>query len=490
MTGALGSQVVGASRSPVPLTADPLPRPSRALPPASSRPTAVGESVVRVTVTIAGQRTDQRAVEVAHAARRSPRSSPRNSRSSCESGICGTFSRRGCLAPPIPLALTGRLFLKKLFYLGILALVCFEVANVYFIMPLPFSQRMQSIDVAYVLHSWRWAFRIAYGVLIVAGLLDAWRTNGRRRWMVPGLLLLAAGAAYATNVRMAADHIFLAPAALNMQPVERSTVDTTGLVVGVHIAGEARAYPIRFLGYHHQIVDSVGARPVMVSYCTVCRTGRVFDPSLDGRVETFRLVGMDHFNAMFEDRSTRSWWRQANGEAIAGPRRGRVLGSIPSQQVTLAAWLEMHPHSLIMQADSTLAHRYPKNLDFETGASRKALTGTDTVSWSEKAWVVGVAINDASRAYDWNRLRLERVINDELGGKPVVIVLAADDASFFAYERPDTATRFVLRGDSLIAPGKAYAVNGRGARGALVPLGASQEFWHSWRTFHPTTTTY
>src|SRR5205814_3665155 len=60
---------------------------------------------------------------------------------------------------------------------------------------------------------------------------------------------------------------------------------------------------------------------VMVSFCTVCRTGRVFDPVVDGRIERFRLVGMDHFNAMFEDVRTRSWWRQATGEAMVGPMR-------------------------------------------------------------------------------------------------------------------------------------------------------------------------
>lgn len=380
--------------------------------------------------------------------------------------------------------------MKKLFYLGILALVCFEVANVYFIMPMPFSQRMRSIDIAYALYTWRWAFRIACGVLIVAGLLAAWRAGRWQRWLAPALLLLTGGVAYATNFRMSADRIFLAPAALNMQPAERNSVERTRLVVGIDVDGDARAYPIRFLGYHHQVRDSAGGRPVLASYCTVCRTGRVFDPTVDGRPETFRLVGMDHFNAMFEDRSTGSWWRQANGEAIVGPKTGAILGEIPSQQVTLAVWLELHPHSLIMQPDSALEDRYTKSFEFETGASRSALTGTDTVSWSEKAWIVGLTHNDESKAYDWNRLRRERIINDELGGTPVVLVLAADEASFFAYQRPDTATRFALRGDSLIAPGKAYALSGRGPHGALMPLSASQEFWHSWRTFHPGTKTY
>lgn len=81
-------------------------------------------------------------------------------------------------------------------------------------------------------------------------------------------------------------------------------------------------------------------------------------------------------------------------------------------------------------------------------------------------------------------------MNDEVGGVPIVLVLAADNASFFAFERPDAQTRFSLHCDLLIAPGQAYALNGRGASGALKPLNASQEFWHSWRTFQPGTQRY
>ena len=43
--------------------------------------------------------------------------------------------------------------MKKLFWLGVVLLVVFELANVWFIMPLPYSQRMRSIDVAYALHT-------------------------------------------------------------------------------------------------------------------------------------------------------------------------------------------------------------------------------------------------------------------------------------------------------------------------------------------------
>ncbi len=44
--------------------------------------------------------------------------------------------------------------MTKRFYLGVALLALFELANVYFIMPMPYSQRMRSIEVAYFLHSW------------------------------------------------------------------------------------------------------------------------------------------------------------------------------------------------------------------------------------------------------------------------------------------------------------------------------------------------
>lgn len=377
--------------------------------------------------------------------------------------------------------------MKRLFTLGVAGWIAFEVANVWFIMPLPGSQRMRSIDTAYLLYSWRWAARITLGVLVIAGARSAWSAAGGRRLLVPLALALLAAVTYVTNFRMSADHIFRQAATLNMRPASANAVSPDRLVVGVEIKGDARAYPLQFIGYHHHVRDTVGGEDLLVSYCTVCRTGRVFRPLVDGRSETFRLVGMDHFNAMLEDRSTGSWWRQANGEAITGRRKGERLPEVPSVQVTLKQWLALHPASLVMQGDPAFAAQYARDYAFERGTSRASLTGTDTASWHDKSWVVGITAHGRSKAYDWNRLRRERVVNDEVGGTPIVLVLAGDDASFFAFARPDSATRFTLRGDSLVASGRAYALSGHGAPGALAPIAASQEFWHSWRTFQPET---
>ena len=57
--------------------------------------------------------------------------------------------------------------MKKIFWLGLIGLLVFEVLNVYFIMPMPGSQDMNSIDAAYFLNKWRWVFRGLFVVMIL-----------------------------------------------------------------------------------------------------------------------------------------------------------------------------------------------------------------------------------------------------------------------------------------------------------------------------------
>jgi hypothetical protein len=195
--------------------------------------------------------------------------------------------------------------MKKFFWFGIVGLFLFEIANVYFIMPMPGSQKMNSIDVAYFLYNWRWVFRVIFSLLIIVGFV---KSKWKRRWLVLISLTLLAIVIFMTNFRMAADHMFYQPQRKLLVNRADNKVDPSRLVIGVVQNGEAKAYPISYLGYHHQVQDTIGEKPVIVTYCTVCRTGRVFEPFVNGKYESFRLVGMDHFNAMFEDATTKSWW--------------------------------------------------------------------------------------------------------------------------------------------------------------------------------------
>jgi len=376
--------------------------------------------------------------------------------------------------------------MKKLFWFGLTGLFLFEIANVYFIMPMPGSQQMNSIDAAYFLYHWRWVFRSVFGLMIIVGLVKA---NWRRKWPLIFPLLIVGAVVYMANFRMAADAMFRQPKQLTLLPPASNKVDSSRLVLGVSVNGESKAYPIRFLGYHHHIQDTVGGKSVMVTYCTVCRTGRVFEPIVDGKHETFRLVGMDHFNAMLEDATTKSWWRQVTGEAVAGKLKGMKLPEVYSTQTSLAEWLRLNPNSLIMQADSASIASYDTTMKYENGESRKSLTGTDTLSWKDKSWVVGVKAGNMTKAYDWNRLKAERLIQDKIGNTPVLVVVSKDSKSFFAFERPNEQAVFTLSNDTLHLNHHLFRLDGKAVDTtfALKPLFASQEFWHSWRTFYPET---
>ena len=376
--------------------------------------------------------------------------------------------------------------LKKIFYTGIISLSLFEILNVYFIMPMPGSQELKSIDIAYFLYTHRWYFRIASGIMIISGIPGIFKHRIR---LLPILSLISAVTVlYLFNFRMNADSMFKQPEKLTFKSQSENIVGDSSLAICVENNGNIKAYPIRFMSYHHQVQDTIGGLPLIITYCNVCRTGRAFLPVVKGYHEKFRLVGMDHYNAMFEDETTGSWWRQATGESIAGPLKGEVLSEAESMQLTVRKLFELYPDALLMQPDEAALMEYDSPGKFEQGKSTGRLTRTDTLSWGRKSWVVGVQVGSESKAYDWNYLKQQHIINDMIGTKPIVLVLSNDEQSFAAFERAADSLVFKIRNDTLNAAGSAYDFSGKSlsqTTSSLKKLKTYQEFWHSWQTFHP-----
>lgn len=380
--------------------------------------------------------------------------------------------------------------------LGAVLLFSVEIGSIYYIMPFPGSQREESVDLAYFLHHHIAYFRIAGFLLALFPAIVLVRHGSLTlRTIVITIAVVYAMVFYQVRYKMRADEMFLQPRQVVLLPPESNKVDRRKLILGIDVGGVARAYPIEVIGYHHQVRDTVNGQPIMVTYCTVCRTGRVFRPVVNGQPEEFRLVGMDHFNAMFEDQRTKSWWRQVSGEAIAGPLKGAMLEEIPVQQMSLLAWIDHHPATLILQPDSTFKKEYEELEQFDEGTLESSLERRDSLSWKEKSWVVGVRAGMASKAYDWNDLVNLRVINDQLDGLPVLLTLESDSVSFHAWQRDTLEFEFhttFLRDRNTLSTWnwRGQCVEGPLQGSRLAPVQAYQEFWHSWKTFHPQTATF
>ncbi len=387
---------------------------------------------------------------------------------------------------------------------GFLILFVTEILRVYFIMPFPGSQKANTIEIAYFLNNYIWWFRILGLILIIPPMLYIFRNSRMwRKILLAFFVLLYATIFYFFNFKFLADKMFYQPENKIMASVAANTVDTNKLVIGIALEEEAKAYPIEIIGYHHQVIDTVAGQQLMITYCTVCRTGRVFSPLVNGRLEKFRLVGMDHFNAMFEDVTTKSWWRQATGKAVAGQMKGKVLEEIASEQMSLGAWIRKYPNTTILQPDTLFAKQYKDLEGFDEGIVKSGLEKRDSASWKFKSWVVGLQKDGYSRAYDWNELVKQRVINDTFRGKAVVLVLEKDNRSFHVWSRhvenerlnfpllfiADEATQTLKD----TTTNSIWDMNGECIKGLLkgsrlISIQSYQEFWHSWQTFHAATT--
>ncbi len=394
-----------------------------------------------------------------------------------------------------------------LFYTGCILLIAFEILKVYFIMPFPGSQESNTIDLAYFIHNNIFWIRLVLMAIISIPFYQIITKAKLKQKVLPIMLLIFyAVIFYLFNFRFLADRMFLLPQQVIFSNSGTNKIPLKSLVVGVEFNGESKAFPIEVIAYHHQVQDKIGGVPVLVTYCSVCRTARVYSPVINGKAEHFRLVGMDHFNAMFEDATTKTWWRQSTGEAIAGELKGEALRELPSHQMTLSAWLQLHDQSLIMQPDKNFANKYDELKGFGDGSLKSSLEGRDTASWQKKSWIVGIVHNGLARAYDWNDLQKLKIINDTLNGDSITLVLNSDKESFVFFSSGidsmnKSITFFVSIIDSKnfiitdrqtnsIWNVEGVCIQGELKGTKLKPLQGYLEFWHSWKTFHPNTTVY
>ncbi len=135
------------------------------------------------------------------------------------------------------------------------------------------------------------------------------------------------------------------------------------LVIGVALGGEARAYPLRLLDWHEVAHDTLGGRPIAVTWHPLCGSAAVYDRRVGGRTLEFGLSGLLwSSNALLYDRGGESLWLQLAGRAVSGPARGTRLTPLPASLVRWDAWLAAHPETTVVRPDPARLKRYQENV--------------------------------------------------------------------------------------------------------------------------------
>jgi hypothetical protein len=295
---------------------------------------------------------------------------------------------------------------SSIFWIGIILLVVPGLIHAYLLMPFPGSQDLNAITVSYYLEKIVLPLRIAGAIMIIWYLFKYFLKNSTTGKVAKiAVLALCLGSFYYTDFAYKAETMFEEPQVIKFANAINNKVPEGFVVIGIVDNGVAKAYPVNYLAYHHKVQDNVGNLPVLVTYCSMCRTGRVYSPIINGVRQNFRLVGARHYNAIIEDEGTKTWWYQATGNAAVGKLKGEHLQELPYEQSTLAGWLSKHPGSLILQPDQHYVSDYNdlKNYDRVQSVDRDS-TLKNKDSLMRRSWMVGVIVHGQAKAYDWRHL--------------------------------------------------------------------------------------
>jgi len=221
---------------------------------------------------------------------------------------------------------------------------------------------------------------------------------------------------------------------------------------------------------------------------------------------TFHLAGINNQNFLMRDDQTGTYWQQISGKAVSGPLSGSQLPFVHSDELTYGTWQSEEPRGTVLQDAAPYRSGYArKDWDVEMQRARTVidfhehgLKGRDVM--------LGIQSFGASRAFPYDQVVREKVVQDHIGAVPVLLVVAADGQSVRAFRdripgvlgAPDFyRTAGNPQGALLMdaATGSEWnfqgcAIAGKAKGLCLEPVEVIKDYWFDWRNFNPSTTVY
>ncbi len=260
----------------------------------------------------------------------------------------------------------------------------------------------------------------------------------------------------------------LEPAGEPQDPIIRPVHDFLGddvepgeRVVGVSIARDARAYPLRHLEVHAIAHDTFpGDIPVLVTYCPRTGQGAAFDRRVAGAVHTFTVAPVRVRNSLVVDDDQGNRWVAFTGECIDGPAKGTFLAPIPAHVVTWRAWTRGHSSTKVMRAPSS-----ERTYDLDE----------KWVAYSRSENIEHPVENRDKRLHP--KIQVAGFIHE---GKPYAVTMTLlDQLGEVEIETRDGGL-YVSHHEGFVGAENAY---GR-------ELTTRVAYWFAWKDFHPTTRTF
>lgn len=277
-------------------------------------------------------------------------------------------------------------------------------------------------------------------------------------------------------------------------------------IFGIVVAGRARAYPLRFLSWHELLNDTLGGEPIVLSFCTLCGTGIFYRARTpDGGVYRFDTSGLLYLsNKLMVDRGSRTLWSNLTGEPVVGrlARSPVRLEMLAGTLTTWEAWRRQHPDTTVLdlraiEKEMGPVHRY----EYRPGAAERSRRGVSFPVWiasdalGRDREVFTLRLGGGAKAYPVDKVLSRQVVNDEIGGEPVVLIGDTGSGSVRAFRRASHVfragndDRLLDESDRLWKVGETglTALEPGALESPLRRLPGHVAFWFGWYAFFPHT---
>ncbi len=237
-------------------------------------------------------------------------------------------------------------------------------------------------------------------------------------------------------------------------------VGDDAIVIAVSYGGEHRAYPARILDHHEIVNDTIGGRPIAITWCPLCGSAVGILREVGGKITEFGVSGvLYNSDLVLYDRATETLWDQVEAKGIVGELTGENLELVPVTMTRWSRWRTAHPDTLVLSTDTGFDEDYSvdRYSSYRDSSGLMFPVSSEDDRIHPKSVVYGFVLNGDAVAYT--------------------------DALLQDRGRYDHTVNGVERTVTLFDDGSVALVeHGTGRRFRPIRL-----YWFAWYTFHPET---
>jgi hypothetical protein len=216
---------------------------------------------------------------------------------------------------------------------------------------------------------------------------------------------------------------------------------------------------------------------------------------------TFHLAGINNQNFLMRDEETGTYWQQISGLAVSGPLAGQRLEIISGDELTFKLWRAEQPQGTVLNDDAPFVRQYAKkdwDVDMKKMPTVLSYAGNGR---QPRDLMLGIEAFGASRAFPYEAVLKEKLIQDRIGTEPIMLVVGPDGQSVRAFRRKISGAsetpEFYLLTDADAGQfmdsihGAKWNFQGCTASGeCLERIYIIKDYWFDWRHYHPDTTVF